>query len=135
LPLTLALSPKLGERELLWQSSTCSRVLEHAVASNKSLVLERDLLAYRSLFIHPLMGHADDVNAIVADEIESQVRALWEAVIARADVGTVLAAVGVFRQPAETIIQRAQVTIALCVPPLLPGVARRCSSDRRRLVA
>jgi len=52
--------------------------------------------------IHLLMGHADNVNRVVADKIEDQVAALWIAVIAFFHVRAMSPERGILGKPTET---------------------------------
>ena len=67
--------------------------------------------------IHLLMGHADNVNRVVADKIEDQVAALWIAVIAFFHVRAMSPERGILGKPTETCFHLSKIGISLILTP------------------
>ena len=73
--------------------------------------------------IHILMWDADNIDPILAQDIEYQVRPLRKAIIAYLYIGAMLSQARVLRQPGKPLIKVSQVNITFFLAPNFERIA------------
>ncbi len=72
--------------------------------------------------IHVFVGHTNNADFVIHDEVEHLVRTLQKTVIALTDISTVLAHTRLISQPFKAFLKLGYVLVSLCLVPYLNGI-------------